>query len=211
MNSNGRDTILLVAERLIAERGLHGVSAREIVRTAGQRNNSAITYHFGSWDGLLESVWLEHIGSINAVRGEMLDAIDDDAPDRLDRLVAAYVHPFVTEIAAHKPSYWARFNEQWLTGVRMDFVDRPATLVPDDARYPRIEGMELLKDLFAGIGAELGHLDPDARTRRVAMTARFVVSGLATWEREATTGNAPDLDIFEGELTALAAALLRAP
>lgn len=211
MNSNGRDTILLVAERLIAERGLHGVSAREIVRTAGQRNNSAITYHFGSWDGLLESVWLEHIGSINEVRARMLDDIDHDVPDRLDRLVSAYVHPFVTEIAAHEPSYWARFNEQWLTGVHMDFVERPTTLVPDDVRYPRIHGMELLKTLFAGISSELVHLDPEIRTRRVAMTARFVVSGLATWERESATGSAPDLDSFEPELTALALALLRAP
>ncbi|MFC9518954.1 TetR/AcrR family transcriptional regulator [Nocardiaceae bacterium NPDC056970] len=211
MNSNGRDTILLVAERLIAERGLHGVSAREIVRTAGQRNNSAITYHFGSWDGLLEAVWLEHIGSINEVRARMLDEIADDAPNRLDRLVAAYVHPFVTEIAARKPSYWARFNEQWLTGVHMDFVDRPTTLLPDDARYPRIQGMDLLKNLFADMSAELTQLDPEVRTRRVATMARFVVSGLATWERETTTGDAPDLASFEGELTALALALLRAP
>ncbi|WFR74315.1 helix-turn-helix domain containing protein [Prescottella defluvii] len=75
---NGRDTILHVAERLIAERGLHGVSAREIVRTAGQRNDSAITYHFGSWNGLLEAVWLAHIGNVNTVRAEMLDAIDAD-------------------------------------------------------------------------------------------------------------------------------------
>ncbi|MBM4696306.1 TetR family transcriptional regulator [Rhodococcus hoagii] len=211
MNSNGRDTILLVAERLIAERGLHGVSAREIVRTAGQRNNSAITYHFGSWDGLLESVWLEHIGTVNELRARMLDEIPDDAADRLDRLVAAYVHPFVAEISAHKPSYWARFNEQWLTGVHMDFVERPTTLLPEDARYPRIQGMDLLKGLFARIGAELAHLDPEARTRRVATTARFVVSALATWERESTTGIAPDLDAFEKELTALALALLLAP
>ncbi|PTR31980.1 TetR family transcriptional regulator [Rhodococcus sp. OK519] len=208
---NGRDALLHVAERLIAERGLHGVSAREIVRTAGQRNNSAIAYHFGSWDGLLEAVWLRHIGNINAIRARMIDEIADDAPDRLDRLVASYVHPFVEEIAVHETSYWARFNEQWLTGVHMDFVERPTTLVPDDTRYPRIDGMDMLKKLFAEISAELEHLDPEIRTRRVALTARFVVSGLATWEREASTGSAVDIQEFETELTALAVALLRAP
>ncbi|GAB2630432.1 helix-turn-helix domain-containing protein [Prescottella soli] len=212
MNSpNGRDTILHVAERLIAERGLHGVSAREIVRTAGQRNNSAITYHFGSWNGLLEAVWLAHIGNVNSVRAGMLDAIDADTPDRLAALVGAYVHPFVAEVAAHEPSYWARFNEQWLTGVHMDFVTRPTSLVPDDPRYPRVGGMNMLKELLADIGAELTHIDESLRARRVALMARFVVSGMASWEREATTGTAVELESLENELTSLSIALLRAP
>ncbi|WP_280762071.1 TetR/AcrR family transcriptional regulator [Prescottella agglutinans] len=208
---NGRDTILHVAERLIAERGLHGVSAREIVRTAGQRNNSAITYHFGSWNGLLEAVWLAHIGNVNTVRAEMLDAIDADTPDRLAALVGAYVHPFVAEVASHEPSYWARFNEQWLTGVHMDFVTRPTSLVPDDPRYPKVGGMSLLKELLADIGAELTHIDESLRARRVALMARFVVAGMASWEREATTGTAVDLESLESELTSLSIALLRAP
>ncbi|WP_430333222.1 TetR family transcriptional regulator [Rhodococcus sp. ACT016] len=208
---NGRETILHVAERLIAERGLHGVSAREIVRTAGQRNNSAITYHFGSWDGLLEAVWLAHIGNINTLRTEMLDAIAVDTPDRLAALVGAYIHPFVAEVAAHQPSYWARFNEQWLTGVHMDFVTRPTSLVPDDPKYPRVGGMTLLKELLANIGAQLTHIDESLRARRVALMARFVVAGMASWEREATTGTTLDLGSFEDELTTLSIALLRAP
>ncbi|MGF7123651.1 TetR/AcrR family transcriptional regulator [Rhodococcus sp. AG1013] len=209
MNSpNARDTILEVAERLIAERGMHGVSAREIVRTAGQRNNSALTYHFGSWDGLLEAIWLEHMGSINALRADMLANSGDS--DRLAHLVACYIHPFVAEVAAREPSYWARFNEQWLTGVHLDFVSTPTSLVPADPRYPRIGGMKLLQELFAGITDELTHLTPDARARRVAMMARFVVSAMATWEREATAGTTRDLEAFETELTSLAIAVLRA-
>ncbi len=93
----------------------------------------------------------------------------------------------------------------------MDFVDRPTTLLPEDARLPAHPGHGPAQGVFARIGAELAHLDPEARTRRVATTARFVVSALATWERESTTGIAPDLDAFEKELTALALALLLAP
>lgn len=206
----GRETILRVAERLIAERGLHGVSAREIVRTAGQRNNSAITYHFGSWDGLLTAVWLGHITAVNAMRGEMLDAIDD-TPDRLSALLRVYLHPFVAEVAAHTPSHWARFNEQWLTGVHLDFVSSPTPLVPDDPRYPRVAGMDVLQGLLGEIRDELTHLDEPLRGRRVSLMARFVVSGLATWERENAGGTAPDLDAYENELHSLALGLLRAP
>ncbi|QCQ91679.1 TetR/AcrR family transcriptional regulator [Rhodococcus sp. SGAir0479] len=208
---NGRETLLHVAERLIAERGLHGVSAREIVRTAGQRNNSAITYHFGSWDGLLEAVWLTHVDNINNARRALLEALDEDEPDRLAALVEAYIRPFVAEVAAHQPSYWARFNEQWLTGVHMDFVTRPTSLIPHDPKYPRVGGMTILKDLFAAIGAELTHVDERLRARRVALMARFAVAGMASWEREAEIGDAPDLMLFENELTSMALSLLRAP
>ncbi|WFR74314.1 hypothetical protein P9209_14120 [Prescottella defluvii] len=93
----------------------------------------------------------------------------------------------------------------------MDFVTRPTSLVPDDPRYPKVGGMSLLKELLADIGAELTHIDESLRARRVALMARFVVAGMASWEREATTGTAADLESLESELTSLSIALLRAP
>ncbi len=209
--------LIRVAERLIAERGLHGVSAREIVRTAGQRNNSAITYHFGTWDGLLEAVWLTHMDTVNAHRAEMLSTLDhaespadDTTVDTLAALVHAYIHPFVVEIESSEPSYWARFNEQWLTGIHLDFVSSPTALDPEDPRFPRVGGMNILQGLFERLRAQLTHLDESVRARRVALMARFVVSGLASWERESVSGGAPDLAAFEIELNSLAVALLRA-
>ena len=46
-----RERLLLTAEKLLGERGINGVSLREITREAGQRNASALHYHFGSRDG----------------------------------------------------------------------------------------------------------------------------------------------------------------
>ena len=40
--------MMLAGEQLFAERGFRGVSLREIGLAAGQRNNSAAQYHFGS-------------------------------------------------------------------------------------------------------------------------------------------------------------------
>ena len=48
-----REKFLLTAERLFGERGINGVSLREISRAVGQRNPSALQYHFGSRDALL--------------------------------------------------------------------------------------------------------------------------------------------------------------
>src|SRR5436309_1601566 len=46
------DLILSVAERLFAEHGVDQVSLAQINREAGQRNRSAINYHFGSKQSL---------------------------------------------------------------------------------------------------------------------------------------------------------------
>ena len=53
MSDATRLQLLATAERLFAERGIAGVSLREIGAAAGQRNNSATQYHFESKHGLV--------------------------------------------------------------------------------------------------------------------------------------------------------------
>ena len=50
------DKILDAAAKLFAERGIENVSVAEIVRAAGQRNASAVNYHFGNRNDLLHAV-----------------------------------------------------------------------------------------------------------------------------------------------------------
>jgi AcrR family transcriptional regulator len=54
-----REELLLVGERLFAEAGVDGVSLRQISAAAGQGNNNAVQYHFGSKAGLVQAI-LEH-------------------------------------------------------------------------------------------------------------------------------------------------------
>ncbi len=206
-SSNGHRALIDAAERLVAERGLHGVSAREVMRAAGQRNHGAIAYYFGSWNGLLAAVWAERSTGME-LQATLVEAADvGDA--RLEALTRAYIHPFVAEVAAGDPSYWARFNEQWLAGIRMDFVGSPETLIPDDPSYPPIPGLEQLQQLYALIAAELTHLACSNRAARVALAARFVVSALAAWERDFVGGVWRDLSTYEAELIGLTVSLLR--
>ena len=46
-----RELLLNTAERLFAEHGVAAVSNRQICEAAGQGNNYAIGYHFGSREG----------------------------------------------------------------------------------------------------------------------------------------------------------------
>src|SRR5262245_22442952 len=63
---DGRTKLLDTAERLFAERGITGVSLREITEAAGQRNASVVQYHFGSRAGLVAAVLDRHMEPVDA-------------------------------------------------------------------------------------------------------------------------------------------------
>lgn len=208
--STGRLALLDAAEELVARRGIHGVSAREVVTAAGQRNNSAIAYHFGSWHGLLDAVWSRHAPHVNAQRAALTDAAHLDGSPALERLVYAYVHPLVTEIARGRPSYWARFNEQWLATAPLVFLAVPQPGAVQADYYPSDESLTVLASLLETIAQCLDLPESDTR-RRVGLTVRFVIGSFASWERAHEAGDATDLSTFESEIVELACAMLRVP
>ena len=63
-----RELLIETAERLFAERGIHGVSLREIGLAAGQRNNGVTQYHFGDKAGLVVAIFERRAAEVNARR-----------------------------------------------------------------------------------------------------------------------------------------------
>ena len=78
--------LLREAERLFARRGLYQVTVREITEAAGQRNVSALNYHFGSREGVLDAILDRHGDPTDVARGELLDAV---GPRRVDRAISS--------------------------------------------------------------------------------------------------------------------------
>lgn len=66
-----REHILDTAERLWGERGVEGVSLREIRIAAGQRNSSALQFHFGGRDGLLVALAQRHLPQVAALQEQL--------------------------------------------------------------------------------------------------------------------------------------------
>jgi AcrR family transcriptional regulator len=89
--------LLREAERLFATRGVWQVTVREITQAAGQRNVSALNYHFGSREGVLDAILTGYGDPTDAARGERLAIIGRDAPTR--DLVAALVIPYAAHFA----------------------------------------------------------------------------------------------------------------
>ncbi|MEV1249672.1 TetR/AcrR family transcriptional regulator [Nonomuraea sp. NPDC050022] len=68
-----RAHILVAAERLFAEHGVYVVSNRQISEAAGQGNNAAVTYHFGTKAELVRAIARKHGRQIERVRERMLE------------------------------------------------------------------------------------------------------------------------------------------
>lgn len=105
-----RSQLLVAAERLYAERGLDGVSLREITEAAGQRNNAAVHYHFGGRDGLVRTLFEHRYRQLEATRAAML--ADLDAVGRghdVGALVRVLVVPFAEAGTDGGDGDWVRF------------------------------------------------------------------------------------------------------
>jgi AcrR family transcriptional regulator len=87
-----RARLLRAGERLFAEHGIHQVRLREINALAGQRNSSALHYHFGSRDGLVEAILSEHQ---TAMDGEVRPALDELVSGAREPTVRAIVTVWV--------------------------------------------------------------------------------------------------------------------
>jgi AcrR family transcriptional regulator len=93
-----RDLLLDAAAQLFAERGIDNVSTAEIVRSANQRNVSAVRYHFGSRDEVLRAVLARHVPDIADRRRQLLEHARSQPADDVRSAAEAIVRP-LTEFA----------------------------------------------------------------------------------------------------------------
>jgi AcrR family transcriptional regulator len=68
-----KNQLKAAAQLLFAHRGVDGVTVQEIVNAAGQRNNAALHYHFGSKEELIRQMVVDGAAVLDRRRREMLD------------------------------------------------------------------------------------------------------------------------------------------
>jgi AcrR family transcriptional regulator len=200
MSGTGRERILDAAERLIAERGVD-VPFREIAAGAGQKNNSAVHYHFGSREGLIREVISRRTAAEDSLRLEMLAALEEQGTgDDLRVLVGALIRPLCEAAYTAGATHYARFLEQ----VR----HHPALSdsVFDPAGFP---ASQIVVNRIARI---LGDLPKAIRLRRIRsiMTLQFAL--LADFESR-WEGDGPMLPPEElvEDLISMTVGMLSAP
>ena len=70
--SSTQEAILAAAERLYAEHGMFAVSNRQVSEAAGQGNNAAVGYHFGTKADLVLAIEQKHREPVEQLREEMV-------------------------------------------------------------------------------------------------------------------------------------------
>lgn len=164
-----KEILVITAERLFAQHGIDGVSIRQILLAAGVANNSAVTYHFESKDGLVGAI-VDHRAPYLAERRRLLWA---QAPSGdLRAAIEAQFLP-VAELAELADSHYMTFLEQ-LT-IRSS-AEEPFHRLPAEVslRY---------HDYERRIGELLPEVPEPVRTRRLLQASSLCVSVCAARER----------------------------
>jgi AcrR family transcriptional regulator len=193
-----RATLLREAERLFARRGLYQVTVREIVEAAGQRNVSALNYHFGSREGVLDAILDHHGEATDLARGRLLDEVGRDAPSR--DLVAALVIPYAAHLAVPAGRDYLRIVAQ--------LSARFATW-----REPNPGTGPWLREILGILESRPGDLPPAVRRERVVELIMLMTVALAERARGIESGRTLELDepTFTANITDVLVGVLEAP
>ncbi|HEX7096172.1 MAG TPA: helix-turn-helix domain-containing protein [Acidimicrobiales bacterium] len=190
--------LLREAERLFARRGVYQTTVREILAAAGQRNVSAINYHFGSREGVLDAILERHGQPTDVARGELLARIGRDASSR--DLMAALVVPYAAHLATPEGRDYLRIVAQ--LGTRFS-----AWREPNPGTGP------WLREILTILERRPAHVPPEVRRERVVEVIMLMTSAMAHRARAIESGRPLELDeaTFIANLTDVLVAILDAP
>jgi AcrR family transcriptional regulator len=176
-----REAILTAAERLYAEHGVFAVSNRQVSEAAGQGNNAAVGYHFGTKTDLVRSIEERHRAPIEEHRERMVAQLatrTDEEPDMRD-WVTCLVRPLTDHLAdLGNPTWYARFAAQAMTDPAYHgFVVKDALT------------SQSLVEVVNGINRCLPELPLDVKFDRNIMARNLLMHSCADRERALAKGS----------------------
>jgi AcrR family transcriptional regulator len=191
-----RELILVTAERLFAENGVEAVSNRQVSEAAGQSNNFAVGYHFGSKDDLVVAIMRRHTEPMERRRTEMLAQVTG-SPDLRDWM-SCLVRPTTEHLASlGSPSWYARFLAQMTTHPALrEFVRN------------EVVSSRTMQQISEGILRLVPRLPEDVWRDRSDMSRLLIVHMCAERERALHEGTARPHSTWESTASGLVDALV---
>ena len=190
-----RELILVAAERLFAEHGVFAVSNRQVGEAAGQGNNFAVGYHFGTKAELVRAIVRRHAEPMERSREWMLAEIGRSTDVR--DWVACLIRPFTEHLAElGVPTWYARFGAQVMTdpGLRRIIIDEAL-------------GTEAIQRVLDGLNRCLPALPLAVHLERSAMARTLVTHTCAERERALAEGTPTSRASWEDTATGLVDAI----
>jgi AcrR family transcriptional regulator len=197
-----REQLLDAAEKLFLERGLDEVSLRAIVREAGQRNQSALQYHFGGREELIAAILNRRMQQVEARRRILVDAAlaSGAALDLRDGCALLTRAPF---LLCRERRDFRTFLGQF--GQRLLASGRDVTLAVDDQQLPSLQEMHQL------LRHKLRHLDPELLSLRIENANSLGLLAISRRARRGGSFRGRRAELFFNNLVDQVAAMLAAP
>ena len=187
---DAKQTLIRAGEQLFAREGIHGARINELTERAGQRNQSALHYHFGSREGLLAAIIERHLAAVDGARAHLVRSVDPEAP--LRQIVAVIVTPLAGELTSPSGRDYLRIV--------------PQILKSDVSPTALMEAMALAESHLAGLAEPL-------RKERLRAMIQLATTLLAARAVGIEDGDDMDLDEddFIANLIEMCTAILQAP
>ena len=174
-SSDTRERLVVAAEQLFGDRGIHAVTLKEINAAAGQRNESALHYHFGSKKALIEAILRQRADVLDARRSQLLDDLGKaDGKPELRLIVQIAFQPIFELLKTKEGVRFVRFVAQVLGDPQFD--------LPRMTVWSRYDGLTRVNILLAEHLKRL-QLPAEIAEQRQRFMLEMALSALAIWTR----------------------------
>lgn len=163
--SDAAEHLKAVALRLFAEKGIDGVTVRQIAEAAGQKNHAVVGYYFGSKDALVRELIVDGARAIDIRRNKWLDTCEaGGGPRNVAEIIEGMIETSLDPEAAqgdesfnrfftllglsHRAFFMEALEGRWNTGYQR-CLDHLRRLMPD---MP----IAMKNERFVFLGATLG-------------------------------------------------------
>jgi AcrR family transcriptional regulator len=175
-----REKLLDAALKLWAVRGLEGTTLADIIEASGQRNTSAIQYHFDGRDGLIRAIYQRFMPRLSAHYEELVERAR--ASKRVRPAAEAIVLPLGQLLTGDwRDRAFVELFAQMFSGTRMS-----------DPPWADLIGVPLVRRNGAGVVPEaealllerIAPLPAPLATMRLTVGGHFVARSLADFARQ---------------------------
>jgi len=188
-----RTQLLDVAEQVLLEQGVSGLSVRSVTAAAGL-NVAAVNYTFGGKDGLLYALLERLIGPLNAERVRRLDEVTAKDKFTAEDLLRAYAEPLLA-------------MEQHIAPLFVELMIKPR--LEGNHRLNQV-GKEALQPGFQRLIEALCTVLPNLSRQTVQLRIRFLFGAAALYLHEEMPSE-PDRQRMIDEFIALSLTGLSGP
>ncbi|MFC9515127.1 TetR/AcrR family transcriptional regulator [Nocardiaceae bacterium NPDC056970] len=181
-NLPARERLLRAGEYLFAREGIARVRIRDLNAMAEVRNDSAVHYYFGSREGLLEAIVVQHMVDVSARMDELVRRLcvgREPSREALRDAIAAMTIPLAEKLLDERGRDFVQ--------IMSEVYERHGGLA--DAQYSPASAVakDVVRQSMSGMSEAL-------REERIRLTTNFLVSALASRARSVDGGGKLPLD-----------------